>query len=401
MAETSKYLILCVDDEKIILDSLKKELQNIIHLPYELEIAQNGHDALELMQEFLEDGYEIPLVITDYIMPKMKGDELLRNISQLSPKTFGILLTGQADLEGVRNSVRYGRLQSFLLKPWEAVDLTGDIKKTLSLYEQEKKIQLQNKALKNLNTQLEKIVENKTQELIIQNQKLIELNQEKDNLMGIVAHDLRSPINNIVGCLELVRLSDSKIDEISTYFQIINKEIDKAYNLIDDLLVISKHNLSEKELNISQISLLPLVQKLLENFLPKADKKNISLHLQSDNPDVSLATDESLLERILENLLSNALKFSPFHKNIWVLITQNTTSINIKIKDEGQGFTEDDKELVFQKFQKLSAQPTGKETSTGLGLSIVKIFTERLGGHISLESEKGQGSTFSLILPIK
>lgn len=393
MKEQTKYLVLCVDDEKIILDSLKKELQAFLHPPYTLEVAQGGEDALEVIREFMEDGYEVPLVITDYIMPKMKGDQLLRSISEVSPQTFGILLTGQADLEGVRNSVRYGRLQSFLLKPWDTVDLKGDIQKTLNLYQQEKQIKLQNE-------HLQEMVATKTQELIVQNQQLTDLNHEKDNLMGIVAHDLRSPINNIVGCLELVRLSAGLNEDMPMYFGIINKEIDRAFDLIEDLLVISKYNALEKELTLEAIDVRVLVGKLFLMFAQKAEAKNINLHFEAPTDMQDFQTEKDMFERILENLLSNAIKFSPFDKNIWIKITHSSTEWLISVQDEGQGFSEADKQKVFQKFQKLSALPTAGETSTGLGLSITKIFTERLGGQIRLESTQGKGSTFVLTFPI-
>jgi signal transduction histidine kinase len=97
--------------------------------------------------------------------------------------------------------------------------------------------------------------------------------------------------------------------------------------------------------------------------------------------------------------MTNAIKFSPTHKNITLRLEGQARQVSISIQDEGQGFTAEDKAKVFQKFQKLTARPTAGESSTGLGLSIVKILTEKLGGHISLESEWQKGSTFTLTFP--
>ncbi|MEY4767967.1 MAG: hypothetical protein RL637_606, partial [Pseudomonadota bacterium] len=99
----NKKVILCVDDEMIILESLKAELKTIFQKDYVIEIAENGHDALELVDELLESHYEICLVISDYLMPQMKGDEVLKKIHEKSPNTIKIMLTGQATIEGVAN----------------------------------------------------------------------------------------------------------------------------------------------------------------------------------------------------------------------------------------------------------------------------------------------------------
>src|SRR5919202_5492274 len=105
-----KPVIICVDDELTILDSLKIELKKSLGDEYLIETAEGGEDALELIEEVLEDHYEIALVISDYLMPKVKGDELLKRIHEISPKTLKILLTGQADLEAVGNAIKYAKL---------------------------------------------------------------------------------------------------------------------------------------------------------------------------------------------------------------------------------------------------------------------------------------------------
>ncbi len=103
----TKQVIICVDDETTVLRSLKAELKKAVGNDYFIEMAEGGEEALELVEELLEQGDEVPLVISDYIMPGMKGDELLRHVHQLSPKTLKIMLTGQADLEAVTNAINY------------------------------------------------------------------------------------------------------------------------------------------------------------------------------------------------------------------------------------------------------------------------------------------------------
>ena len=412
-------VILCVDDEKIILTSLKKELREFFKSSYYIEIAENGEEALELIEEFLQDGHEIPLVITDYIMPNMRGDELLKRVSDLSPETLGIMLSGQADLIGVRNSIRYGRLQSFIPKPWESVDLIGDIQKTLNIYEQVEKIKQQNQELIDINANLEQKVEQKLQEikqkneilresdftlrktvleLADANEKLEQVNQEKDNLMGIVAHDLRSPLNNIKGLLNLVKLTGNLSAEQAEYLQMIDGVIHKGNQLIDDLLTINSYEHQNTKLIFKEIHLSHFLEEILTPFENTAKEKAINLQKEIDTA-IYIRTDDLVLSRIITNLVSNAIKFSPAQKNVAIRARLQEGFLKVQVQDEGQGFTAEDQAKAFQKFQKLTARPTAGESSTGLGLSIVKILTEKLGGTIHLESEWKVGSTFTLVFP--
>jgi response regulator RpfG family c-di-GMP phosphodiesterase len=112
-----KPVIVCVDDEKTVLKSLKVELKKAINNDYRIELAEAGEEAVELIVELLEEGYEVPLIISDYIMPDMKGDELLRQIHQLSPKTLKVMLTGQADIEAVANAIKYAKLYRYIANP--------------------------------------------------------------------------------------------------------------------------------------------------------------------------------------------------------------------------------------------------------------------------------------------
>ena len=113
----SQVVIVCVDDEQTILESLKIELKQAISDQYLVETAEGGEEALELIEELLEDHYEVPLVISDYIMPDIKGDELLKRIHLISPTTLKVMLTGQADLEAVGNAIKHAKLYRYIAKP--------------------------------------------------------------------------------------------------------------------------------------------------------------------------------------------------------------------------------------------------------------------------------------------
>ncbi|MFP5269091.1 PAS domain S-box protein [Coleofasciculus sp.] len=154
----TKQVIICVDDEKTVLRSLKAELKEALGKNYLIEIAEAAEEGLELIKELLEDNYEIPLVISDHIMPGMKGDELLRCVHELSPKTLKIMLTGQADLEAIGNAINYAKLYRYIAKPWQASDLILTVKEAINSYLQDKKMAEQNAKLKQLNQDLKQAV---------------------------------------------------------------------------------------------------------------------------------------------------------------------------------------------------------------------------------------------------
>lgn len=151
----TKQVIICVDDEKTILKSLKAELKETLGNTYQIEIAEGGKDALELIAELLEDGYEIPLIISDYVMPDMKGDELLRLVHEISPLTLKVMLTGQATIEAVGNAIKQAKLYRYIGKPWQTEDLKLTVTEAVYSYSQAKKLAQQNAELRKINQELE------------------------------------------------------------------------------------------------------------------------------------------------------------------------------------------------------------------------------------------------------
>ena len=150
----SRPVVICVDDEQTILESLEIELQKALGNEYLIETAQSGEEALELLEELLEDHYEVPLVISDHIMPNIKGDELLKRIHAISPRTLKIMLTGQADIEAVGNAIKNAKLYRYITKPWQTEDLSLTVKEAVSSYLQDKKLAEQNAQLQQMNQAL-------------------------------------------------------------------------------------------------------------------------------------------------------------------------------------------------------------------------------------------------------
>ncbi|MFM9266941.1 adenylate/guanylate cyclase domain-containing protein [Tychonema sp. BBK16] len=153
----NQKVIICVDDERTVLRSLKAELQEAVGNNYMIEIAEGGEEALELIEELLEDGDEIILIISDHIMPEIKGDELLKQVHLISPKTIKIMLTGQADIEAIANAINHANLYRYITKPWQAEDLKLTVKEALNSYLQDQKLTKQNSQLQRMNNELAKL----------------------------------------------------------------------------------------------------------------------------------------------------------------------------------------------------------------------------------------------------
>ncbi|TAG93453.1 MAG: PAS domain S-box protein [Oscillatoriales cyanobacterium] len=152
-----KPVIICVDDEPTILDSLEIDLLKAFEDKYLIETAESGEEALELLSELLAEKYEVPLIISDHIMPNMKGDELLRNVHAMSPKSLTIMLTGQADLSAVTNAINYAKLYRYIAKPWQSDDLKLTVTEAIYKYFQDKQLVEKQVELQEMNQELAKL----------------------------------------------------------------------------------------------------------------------------------------------------------------------------------------------------------------------------------------------------
>jgi len=195
----SKPVILCVDDERIILTSLKEQLRRRFQSQYLIETVESGEEALEILEEFMEDAIDMPVVIADQIMPGMKGDELLREIHCRAPKTLKIMLTGQANADAVGNAVNSANLYRYISKPWEENDLAMTVTEAVRSYDQDKKLEEQNLTLQEMNQDLERL--NQAYERFVPRQFLgflekesivdVQLGDQVQKNMSILFSDIR------------------------------------------------------------------------------------------------------------------------------------------------------------------------------------------------------------------
>jgi signal transduction histidine kinase len=239
------------------------------------------------------------------------------------------------------------------------------------------------------------------QQLMEANKKLMRFNTDKDDFLHVAAHDLKSPVNNILGLIRLINLQKGNISpEQAEYILHIQHLCSNMQNLITNLLDIGKIERGVMELKPEPLNVSKFIREHLDDFKDHAASKHISLVLEDRTLNRSVITDRSALQRITENLISNALKFSPPHTRIIIRLEQTDCHLKIEVQDHGPGILPDELNLLFRKFQKLSTRPTGGEGSSGLGLSIVKELVTALNGKISVTSEVNKGTTFSVELPL-
>ncbi len=238
----------------------------------------------------------------------------------------------------------------------------------------------------------------------LENVELAEANRFKTELLAIAAHDLKNPLQSIMGFAQLLNEKKNDAQSVESFAQIIQRSSERMLSLINNLLEDAKAEMTTFELHHQTLNLTELIKQMIETqFNAQAHQKSQTIFFESEE-NIMLRGDPERLKQIFENLIGNAIKYSPKGKRIWVDLRkqprENNQTVLVSIKDEGQGLTEEDKSKLFRKFQRLSAKPTGGEGSTGLGLSITKQLVEKHNGRIWAESEgKDKGATFFVELP--
>lgn len=232
------------------------------------------------------------------------------------------------------------------------------------------------------------------------NDDLVALNREKDGLMNIMAHDLKTPLDGIKGLAEVIRMPQNLDANQLECLQLIELSVERGVSLIEDILFLNAHEGHYQPPKFEEINLQRLLGQYIQTHINRAAKKKIDFEWVNE-VHVPVVSDVKLLLRIIDNLLSNAIKFTfagykvRFHAGI------ADEKLVISVSDQGQGIPIDEQKWLFTKFKRLSAMPTANESSTGLGLAIVKQLVDELHGEIKVQSAKGVGSTFTVYLPLQ
>ncbi len=244
-----------------------------------------------------------------------------------------------------------------------------------------------------------KKLEEKNALIQLQNNKLADLNAEKNSLISIVSHDLGTPFASIRMWSQLLESDQATLNpEQQKAINRIKSSLDKGESMIRNILNIEKEEINTRSINLEETDLIPLLHGVMEEHAVHAEKKSIKLHFPNSKNEELVITDSQLLKRVFDNLLSNAIKFSEPGKNVFIELTEKGKLVTISVRDEGPGIPEDEIKTLFSKYGKTSIRPTAGESSTGLGLAIVKRIMQELNGDVSCQSAVGVGSVFTITL---
>ncbi len=236
--------------------------------------------------------------------------------------------------------------------------------------------------------------------LNLKNQQLSVLDEEKSNLMRLVAHDLKSPLSRINLLSQLLSHKDYKTEEeFLQYTSFITETSRESLEMINKFLSIDRSDWVDIQIHKEPIDVRDLITKKVNRFIPDAQTKNISIIPHIAVNDVVLNTDLQCMRQILSNLINNAIKFAPIGSSIVITVLDDDHHFIFEVKDNGPGIPAEQQKSLFNKYQLLTNKPTGNETSSGLGLYIVKRLVDRLGGEIWVKSEPGKGTSFFVSLP--
>lgn len=383
--------LLIIDDEEEILKALYRQFRR----EYTVVTAASAEQGYHLMTET-----PVNVIISDQRMPGMNGAEFFGKIKNDYPDAIRLLLTGYADIQAVISAINDGNIFRYIAKPWDPVELDTIVREAFERYH----LIVQNRKLleelQQSNVMLEQRVVERTAELEDMNGRLLTLNQQKDTFLGMAAHDLRTPLTVLQGFTDLLMHPSARPEDFKEFTVIIRETIQQMLILLDDLLDIAAIEAGKLTLRPESVAIAPFIDRLCKLNYRIGEQKGIRLitDVAADLPP--LTCDPRRIEQVLNNLLSNAFKFSHPDTTVTVKAAQVGGAVEFSVIDQGQGIKANEIELVFGEFQRVSTQPTGDEGSTGLGLSICRRIVHLHNGQIAVESEPGTGSRFYFTLPI-
>lgn len=242
---------------------------------------------------------------------------------------------------------------------------------------------------------------NAHRELARRNSDLLRINELKNQLLGIAAHDLRNPLSVIYTCSDFLLSDPNKLapDQLRMLRAVKNSS-EFMLALIEEMLTMARTESGKIELRMRRFNPARLVKHHVALNRQIAGRKKISIKLEIDPKLPEFEADPQKFEQIVENLISNAIKFSPRQSVVKVMLRREDDRLKLAVADQGPGIPEAEKEKLFLPFSRTSVKPTGGEKSTGLGLAIARNIVEAHHGRIWVESEAGKGATFFVTLPL-
>ncbi|MDO9511695.1 MAG: hybrid sensor histidine kinase/response regulator [Bacteroidales bacterium] len=337
--------------------------------------ANNGNDALKIAHAHPD----ISLILLDVQMPEMDGFEVAEFLGG-NRHTSSIPIIFVTAISKERKYMIRGLEEGaidYLFKPLDTDIVRAKVSTLLRIAEQQMVIKENNVALQ-------------------------ELNEEKNYLIGMAAHDLRNPLAGILMLSDLLIQEDSNVvnDSVREMVKLMHTASKGMLDIINDLLDVSKISAGKLEINSRPIRISEIIQKSISNNKFQAEYKKIQIDFSTEGEVFKVMADSVRVEQIMDNLISNAVKYSENNTSIIINCHRSESGILVTVKDQGQGIPASELTKLFQPFSKAKGvRTTAGEASTGLGLAIVKKMVEAHNGFIWATSEEGVGSEFSFTLP--
>jgi two-component system, sensor histidine kinase and response regulator len=355
MKET-RIKVLYIDDEPHNLAAFKAAFRR----DYDIVLAESASDARAILER-----EEVPVILSDQRMPGETGIEFFESIKSLYPHSMRILLTGYADIQAVISAVNLGNIFRYLQKPWDEEEIRKVILEAFDIYDSR-------------------------QQVFRKNLELEKAYQELDRFVYSASHDMRAPLMSILGILQLAKMD--KETSSADYFTMIEESVLKLDVFIRNIIQYYKNN--RFDANRQALDWKALIEECVEANRYQLGDVGIDFEVEvAQNGD--FFSDDLKVRLVLNNLLSNAIKYSPENPRIRISLFSDAQSATLKVRDNGSGITESEQDQVFKMF----FRGTHPKSGSGLGLYIVRDAVTRLDGSISLQSEPGQGTEFTVVIP--
>ena len=366
----SDYKVLIVDDVVSNVLLLKILLTNE---KFQVCTASNGKDCIEISRKEHPD-----LILLDVMMPDLNGFDtaVILKKGEDTKDIPIIFLTALNTPQDLVHGFQVGA-SDFLTKPFNKEELVMRVTQQISL------------------VAAKRIIEQ-------QNQELRATLNNRDKMYSVIAHDLRSPMASIRMVLNLVVASASPEtvgEEIYNLLDQANRESEEVHDLLDNLLKWTKSQTGRLNVVKQELELNDIIPGVVEIFDTIAATKHIKLELKSESDSLKVEADNDMLKTVVRNFLSNAIKFSPADSTIEIAMTKENEFAKVSVRDHGVGIASNRLDSIFHKGE--TTYGTGGEEGSGLGLQLCQDFARKNGGDCTVESVEGEGSTFSVLIPLK
>ncbi len=367
--ENAKSIIFIVDDDPTNLHVLVDALS---HENVTVSAAKSGEEALKQVEKVNPD-----IILLDVLMPGIDGFETCRRLKENETTTEIpiIFMTALADTVNTVTGFEVGGVD-YITKPFQVEDLLARVNAHLTIRKQQQHIRKQNEQLK-------------------------ELNATKDKFFSLIAHDLRNPLVGFLSFAHIIEhLEDMGKDQSQELTRQFRESAENLFALLENLLAWSRIQRGILEYLPQQINIGAIAARNVKLLTLNAEQKQITLS-NSSQAEIPVYADFNMLDTVIRNLLSNALKFTKRGGTVTISATYDENAVMVSVSDTGMGIAEEKLPNLFRIDAKTQREGTDDEKGTGLGLILCKEFVERQGGSIWVESKVGKGSCFTVSLPRK